>query len=180
MPRTLLSYQVADVSAAARSLREQLQKLERLPSHVELLNMLARAAGFRNFQHFRADSMDARASRPPSVAKDVRLAISPAVEKAARYFDSQGRLTQWPSKESQAKLCLWVIWSQVPSGQRFTEREISDLLKDLNAFDDHALLRRALVDYELVVRTPTGSAYRRIKQPPPPELAPLLERLGLK
>jgi hypothetical protein len=177
MPRTLLSYQVADVSAAARSLREQLEKLERLPSHVELLNMLARAAGYRNFQHFRAGSTGA--ARPPSVAKAVPAAVSPAVEKAARYFDSRGRLTQWPSKESQAKLCLWVIWSQVPRGQRFTEREISDLLKDLNTFNDHALLRRALVDYELVVRTPTGSAYRRIEQTPPPELAPLLVRIGL-
>jgi hypothetical protein len=178
MPKTLLSYQVADVSAAARSLREQLQALARLPSHVELLNMLARAAGFRNFQHFRAE-VSSDASRPPSVAKDVPAQTSAAVEKASRYFDAKGRLTQWPSKDSQARLCVWVIWSRLPRGVRLTEREISDLLKELNTFNDHALLRRALVDYDLVVRTPTGSAYRRIEQEPPVELEPLLERIGI-
>lgn len=178
MPRTQLSYQVADVSAAARLLREQLKRLERLPSHVELLNMLARAAGYRNFQHFRAEVGGSAAAGPPSAAAAPAFDRA-AVEKAARTFDAEGRLVRWPSKESQAILCLWVIWSRVPAAVRFTEREISDLLKEMNALEDHALLRRALVDYGLVTRTPTGSAYRRIEQAPPAELAPLLARLGL-
>jgi hypothetical protein len=56
MPRLQLAYEVADISALARSLRDGLGKLERMPGHVELLNLLARSAGFRNFQHFRADA----------------------------------------------------------------------------------------------------------------------------
>lgn len=59
-----------------------------------------------------------------------------------------------------------------------TERTISDLLKEMNTFGDHALLRRALVDYGLAVRTPTGNAYRCIEQRPPAELEPLLARIG--
>lgn len=175
MPRTLIGYQVADISVAARSLREQLQKFDRLPSHVELLNMMARAAGYKNFQHLRAQS-EAGASAPaPAVVAKVDV---DAIEKAARYFDPDGRLKQWPSKDSQARLCLWVLWSRVPADARMTERQISELLKAQNTFGDHALLRRALASYGFVKRTPSGSSYRRIEQAPPPELGPLLRLIA--
>jgi hypothetical protein len=54
MSRTPLPLHVGDVCAFARSLGRQLADLERTPGHVELLNMLARASGHRNFQHLRA------------------------------------------------------------------------------------------------------------------------------
>ena len=54
MPRSIFSIDIADLSTFAKSLREQIGRLDRQPSHVEMLNLLSRAAGFRNFQHFRA------------------------------------------------------------------------------------------------------------------------------
>lgn len=170
MPRSYLAYEVADVSAAARSLREQLQKLGHLPSHVELLNMLARAAGFRNFQHFRAAARSVDA--PPEPAID-----HAKVEKAARHFGAGGRLLRWPSRDSLAQLSLWVLWSRLPAGANFTELEISELIDTWHTFGDRALLRRALVDYGLVSRTVNGSRYVRIEQPQPSELRALLERI---
>ncbi|MFM7403533.1 MAG: DUF2087 domain-containing protein [Erythrobacter sp.] len=177
MPRTYISYEVADVSAAARSLRQQLRSLDRLPSHVELLNMLARAASFRNFQQLRAQTLDRRASR--SVAANPPPPDLSLVAKAARYFDPNGRLTQWPAKDSIARLCLWVIWARLPIGIVMSDRTISDLLKEMNTFGDHALLRRALVDYQMVERTPACQSYRRIERTPPALLAPLLQTIGL-
>jgi hypothetical protein len=176
MPRTQLAYEVGDVSAAAKSLRAQLQKLERLPSHVELLNMLARAAGFRNFQHFRADIL----ARTPSPGADDPSVDRARVEKAAHHFDPEGRLLRWPARESQAILCLWVLWSRLPGGASFTEIEISELLEGWHSFGDRALLRRALVDYGLVSRTVDGRKYVRVSQKPPAELGPLLRLVGTK
>ncbi len=73
MPRLQLAYEVADISALARSLRDGLGKLERMPGHVELLNLLARAAGFRNFQHYRADAAARqRPSDPPCTRAGAR------------------------------------------------------------------------------------------------------------
>lgn len=54
MPRSIFSIDIADLSTFAKSLREQIGRLDRQPSHVEMLNLLSRAAGFRNFQHLRA------------------------------------------------------------------------------------------------------------------------------
>lgn len=53
-PRILLPLHAEDISVFAKSLRSQLTGCGRVPGHVELLNMLARSAGFANFQHFRA------------------------------------------------------------------------------------------------------------------------------
>ncbi len=175
MPRTQLTYEVADLSAAAKSLRSQLGKLERLPTHVELLNMLARAAGFRNFQHFRSEATARQGAQSSTDGPAVNRGL---IEKAARHFDAAGRLLRWPARESQAVLCLFVLWSRIPRGESFTEREISELLGEWHTFGDHALLRRALVDYGLMARTVDGRKYVRIGQQPPAELEPLLAQLA--
>jgi hypothetical protein len=175
MSRLALPLEVADLSAFARALRDQLDKLEHKPSHVEMLNMLCRSAGFRNYQHFRADA-EARqrlaAAREMKPAPDYQL-----VEKVARHFDGEGRLLRWPSKTPHLKLCLWVLWARIPSGRVLTEREISDLLNRWHVFGDHAVLRRALFEAGLVDRTQDGRKYRRIEQKPPVELSTLLVRV---
>lgn len=176
MPRTVLAYNVADVSKAARSIRQQLLKLERAPSHLELLNILARSAGFRNFQHFRSKRDEMRELEPLPI--DAPPIDTAAVEQTARFFNAEGQLTMWPSKESRARLCMWVIWSRFPAGCDMTERGVNELLKKLNSFGDHALLRRALVDFGLCERTASGNCYRRIEQQPPAELRPLLKQIG--
>lgn len=70
-----------DISAFARALGRQLQAREAPPSHLEVMNMLARAAGYRNFQHLRAaHAAEARLDTPALVAAvDFRL-----VERAAQ------------------------------------------------------------------------------------------------
>ena len=54
MSRLALPFEVADLSAFAKSLRTQLSALDHQPSHVELLNLICQSAGYRNYQHFRA------------------------------------------------------------------------------------------------------------------------------
>ncbi|OJH38367.1 DUF2087 domain-containing protein [Cystobacter ferrugineus] len=172
MSRLALPFEVADLSAFARSLRDQ---LEHKPSHVEMLNLLCRAAGFRNYQHFRADS-EARqrlvAAQEVKPTPDHQL-----VEKVARHFDAEGRLLRWPAKTPHLKLCLWVLWSRIPSGSVLSEREINDLLNRWHVFGDHAVLRRALFEAGLVDRTRDGRKYRRIEQKPPVELGALRARV---
>jgi hypothetical protein len=175
MSRLAHPFEIADLSAFARSLRDQLDKLEHKPSHVEMLNMLCRAAGFRNYQHFRAS---AEARQRLAAAPEVKpVPDYQLIEKVARHFDGEGRLLRWPSRVPHLKLCLWVLWARIPSGRVLTEREISDLLNRWHVFGDHAVLRRALFESGLVDRTQDGRQYRRIEQKPPVELSALLARV---
>ncbi|MCP8883717.1 DUF2087 domain-containing protein [Devosia sp. XJ19-1] len=171
MSRQIHSLHITDLSAFAKGLREQIAALVETPSHVDMLNMLARSAGFRNYQHFKAVSEDA----PPVDPVDLTL-----VEKVSRHFDADGVLMRWPSKNSLQPLCLWALWSRLEPGRDYADRENTELLNAWASFGDHALLRRALVDMGYVTRTADGRTYRRIEQKPPAELSVLLKRVGPK
>ncbi len=178
MPRTAVPLEIADLSPFAKTLRHSLSQHDGLPSHVELLNLIARAAGFANYQHLRADAETA--DRLKAAAEPGPRANLGQVEKAARYFDKDGVLTSWPSRLALQTLSQWVFWSRIPRGQSFTELEISALIRGWHAFGDHALIRRAMVDAKMLERTQNGREYRRIEQAPPAELAPLLEHLAAR
>lgn len=163
------------MSALARSLRAQLAGREHAPGHVELLNMLARAAGHRNYQHFRARAAaQGRLGEEPPTAE---LVDHQRVERTTRHFDAQGRLVRWPARASQQQLCLWALWAAIPAGETFSERQINEFLDERHLFGDHALLRRALYDAGLVFRTADVRIYRRIERRPPPEALALLRHL---
>ncbi|MFN7101553.1 MAG: DUF2087 domain-containing protein [Pseudorhizobium sp.] len=179
MTRTIFPMEVADLSAFAKSLRDQIARLDHAPSHVEMLNLLSRAAGYRNYQHFRST---AGTTDPlPDVARTVDApppADETRVARTIRVFDTDGRIIRWPSKRSQQELCLWLLWSRIPPKRSFSEREIGDHLNGLHLFGDAALLRRDLVDLGLIRRNRDGSDYRRLEKAPPPELKLLLQKLA--
>jgi hypothetical protein len=187
MSREIIPFYADDVSALARALKRELARhgeetaadpaRRKAPGHVELLNMLARATGFRNFQHMRAQ-VDARErlEHPP-------VSLEPAVdyvrvERLARYFDAVGRLTRWPGKHGDRLACLWVLWSRLEPRRVWSEAEINGALNAAHLFGDHALLRRELVDLGMVTRTADGREYRRVEQAPPAEAVALIRHLG--
>lgn len=174
MTKSIFPMEIADLSAFAKSLRKQIEALADKPSHVEMLNLLTRAAGYRNYQHFRSVAQSA------TVLKDWSLKLDPEplpnedrVLKASRHLDGNGQLIRWPGRRGLQELCLWFLWSKIPADTELTEREISDLLSRLHLFGDAALLRRELFDFGLVHRTRDGRQYRRIERKPPVELGML-------
>ena len=155
---------IADLSAFAKSLRRSLSEAEEFPGHLAFLNLVARAAGYRNHQALRA-------MQPASETG------SPLVDKATRVFDAQGRMARWPSQTQVQGLCMWVIWQQIPPQQDLSEPQVNAVLKAANSFGDHVLLRRSLIDHGLVTRSVDGHIYRRIEQRPPEDARALLRRV---
>lgn len=178
MPRSFLPLNADDISAFAKSMRAQLAGRTAAPSHVELLNMLARSAGHRNFQHFRANAAAReRLHHPPEQAKPVDYH---RVERVAGHFDPNAVLLRWPARRSHQQLCLWELWAHVPAGQDQNEADVNALLKTRHRFGDHALLRREMCDAGLLSRTQDGRRYRRIERKPPAEAAALIGHLAMR
>lgn len=176
MSRVSLSFTTEDLSAFAEALGGELRDLGRAPSHLELLNMLARAGGRRNYQHLRAQG----AAQAAIVA---RPALEPAVDyvrlrRTLRLFDAAGRLTRWPPKLWERELVLWALWAGVPPRAALAEKAVNAWLGERHGFADPALLRRWLVDLGFVTRNPDGSAYRRVERRPPPQARALIAALG--
>lgn len=175
MSRTPLPLHAEDISAFARTLGSQLAAREGAPSHLELLNMLARSGGFRNFQHLRAQNEGLRRLAEPAPAPEpVELG---RLRRLARLFDAGGRLLRWPSRRGLEAACLWAVWARIPARQDLSEPELREVLAGAHTFGDHALLRRGLCDCGLMTRTPDGRVYRRVEARPSAEGAALLELL---
>jgi len=174
MPREPIPFATADLSAFARALSHALAERDPAtpPSHVEMLNLLARAAGHRNLQAFQAAM---RVPDAPLAAED-RTAppLSDHARRALRQFDSRGRLRQWPGRFGVQRLAMWILWTRFEAKRVYTEKEVNAVLKGANAFDDHVTLRRELVNHHLLERKSDCSEYRKLAARPDPEARALL------
>lgn len=175
MAKTPLPLNADDITHFSRALSRQLGDTS--PSHLTLMNMVARAAGFQNVQHMRSvysarSRLDRRAD---DAVWDARV-----VERSLHQFDAAGRLSQWPSKRSVQTLALWALWATLPAGQPMREREVGDLLRAEHLFGDPATLRRSMISCGLLIRRADGSEYRRVEQAPPPEAKALIRALAYR
>lgn len=175
MSRQTIPLVADDLSRFTRALAQQLGGAPAPLGHLSLMNMLARAAGFRNVQHLRAahlarSRLDAL-PRPETI--DHRV-----VERALFQFDAAGRLARWPSRRPVQELCLWALWARLPAARTLDERAVSVLLRREHLFEDPAILRRSLAGMGLVERSRDGSAYRRQERRPPAEARELIRILG--
>ena len=180
MPRELTPLVAADLSTFAKTLRAQwAERHERgtgVPSHVEILNLLARAAGHRNVQALRALWLPA--ARVPAPARGPRDAkLTAAADRALRQFDASGRLTRWPTKRTLQVLVLWCLWLRFDAKRRYSEREVNEVLNAHHLFGDHCILRRELVELKLLTRTPGGAEYRKVAARPDAATIALLSAL---
>jgi len=180
MTRHSVPLHADDISSFAKALARQLSDAHvqhaRPPGHVELLNMLARAAGHRNFQSLRARPRPTAASPSPPLATPP-ADLSETAAKALRHYDGWGRLMRWPIKYSVQRLMLWGLWMRFDARRKYTEREVNELLRAWHLFGDHCTLRRELVNMRLLERKSDGSEYRKVPARPDAEAMALLRAL---
>lgn len=164
MSRDVIPFTVADISAFSKTLRASLDGQDPFPTHAQFLGLVAKAAGYQNYQHLRAE-----------LTGEVAL-NEKQLKEAMRVFDDHGRMHHWPKKYSIRGLTLWVFWSRM-SRKEMTEAEVNAVLKEGQTFGDHVLLRRELIDRGLMTRSLDGSSYRKVEQTPPPEAQALIRKL---
>ena len=176
-----------DLSQFAKTLRQQLgEHLEKTPgnapSHVQLLNMLARAAGHRSVQALRAQATLTRVPAPggaaTSAANDtIPTELGAHAAKALTQFDEHGRLSRWPYKFAVQRLAMWGLWLRFESNRSYTEREVNEILKAWTTYGDHVTPRRELVEMKLLGRKSDCSVYWKEPQRPTNEVRALLRAL---
>ena len=191
MSKELFSLQIADVSAFARTLGQALHQRHASkpepPGQVELLNLIARTQGQRNWSALRLAlrlkpqpvqaAVGAQSVLRPLPDADLAAALVPLTDnarKALAQFDQRGRLMRWPVKYSVQKLVMWVLWTRFDGKRSYTEPEVNAILKAANLFFDHATLRRELINHRLMSRQSDCTDYRKLPMRPDDETRALL------
>jgi len=157
---------IEDLSSFATQLRKT------LPGELgqaETLALIAKAAGYRNHQELKAKTPSDETLDPLALKR---------IEDALRTFDADGMMTRWPQKTSVQRLCLTWFWSRLPGRRDLREAEVNEVLKAGEAFGDHVLLRRSLIDHGLVKRATDGTIYRKIEQRPDAEARAVIRALS--
>jgi len=171
MAREATPLVVQDLSSFARGLGRALAARQAAalepPAHVELQNLIARAAGYRNLQALKA-------APPEPVPPGAALPLSDNARRTLAQFDVDGRLVRWPKKFTVQRMAMWVLWTHFESKRKYTEREVNAILKAANAFGDHATLRRELINHKLLARKSDCSEYRKLPARPDDEVRALL------
>jgi hypothetical protein len=177
MSKELFALHIADVSAFARTLghalRERHPAKPAPPGQVEMLNLIARTQGQRNWQALR-QALRLVPPVQPAKTSPVAIPLSDNARKALAHFDTRGRLMRWPVKFSIQKLVMWVLWTRFDAKRSYTESEVNAILKSANLFFDHATLRRELVNHQLMARKSDCSDYRKLPARPGDEARALL------
>jgi hypothetical protein len=178
MTRTLVPLSTPDVSTFAKSLKRSLDErhaaAQAPPSHLELLNLLARAAGLRNFS-----TLKAAAAPAPAAAK---AELSPTARKTLQQFDAEGRLVRLHAKLSVQQMAVWALWTHFASKRSYTEKEVNALLNAHHTFGDPASLRREMVEMGLLGRLDDCSRYWKEAKRPTADVQAFLKawRSGLR
>ena len=75
-------------------------------------------------------------------------------------FMRLGRIEQYPANAAERRdLLAWIADNVFSPGERISERQVNERL--LSYTDDVVLLRRYMVDFGILERTPSGSSYSR-------------------
>lgn len=98
-------------------------------------------------------------------AEGVRAMLVPVPRATGvdRFLDGDGRIDRYPANaDERRRLLEWVVERALPREVVLTEREVGERLEPYAPGGDVAVLRRYLVDHELLERTRSGSEYARV------------------
>ena len=75
-------------------------------------------------------------------------------------FMRQGRIERYPANTAERRALLaWIVREAIEPGEHLTEKQVNERL--LSYSDDVVILRRYMIDFGLLERTPSGSSYSR-------------------
>lgn len=67
------------------------------------------------------------------------------------------RLRLFPKKQKKQYIILKIIVDKIVPNKNYSEKELNEILKII--YPDFVSIRRGLIDYQLMARTPDGKKY---------------------
>lgn len=84
------------------------------------------------------------------------------MQSLSRLLDADGRVVRYPAKFGKRVYAILYIAGKFESGRTYTELEVNECIRAWILFADYVLVRRDLVDYGCLTRTPDCREYKRV------------------
>ena len=82
----------------------------------------------------------------------------------SRFLDADGKIVQLSNKGKYKITILRYLAEKFEENLNYTEKEVNEICNKWHTFRDYFMLRRELLDNELLCRLPDGSRYWRLKK----------------
>ena len=80
------------------------------------------------------------------------------------FLDDAGKIKQIPAPNRTKIPVLSYLASKFEQDKIYSEKEVNGIINEWHTFEDYFILRRLLIDYNFLDRTPTGAKYWVVKQ----------------
>lgn len=81
----------------------------------------------------------------------------------SQFLDDSGRIIQLSEHSEKRRVLLVYLAEKFEPDCNYTEREVNEICSKWHTFGDYFLLRRELIDYDLLSRKQDGSRYWKTK-----------------
>ncbi|MEZ4357779.1 MAG: DUF2087 domain-containing protein [Eubacteriales bacterium] len=75
------------------------------------------------------------------------------------FLDDEGKIIKIPSPNRTKIPLLEYLAGKFTVGKMYSEKEVNQIIDKWHTFKDYFILRRLLVDYNFLKRTPNGEKY---------------------
>lgn len=82
----------------------------------------------------------------------------------AIFLDESAKIKQLPAPNKTKLLVIEYLTGKFEQGRIYTEKEVNEIINQWHTFHDYFILRRLLVDYGFMERTPSGDKYWVVKK----------------
>ncbi len=76
-----------------------------------------------------------------------------------RFLDEDNKIKSWPAKHDMKTAVLEYLSEKFESDVSYTEKEVNEIISNWHTFKDFFLLRRGLIELNLLSRTTDGRKY---------------------
>ncbi len=81
--------------------------------------------------------------------------------KINQFIDSSGKITQLPQRQKARYALLEYLSEKFEMDHIYLEKQVNEIINQWHTFGDYFILRRELIDNELLSRERDGSKYWR-------------------
>lgn len=81
------------------------------------------------------------------------------MENINRFLDDEGRIKIWPVKKDKKLEILRYLSTKFEYDKTYSEKEVNTIIEAWHTFNDRFLLRRGMIEYNLLSRTRDGAKY---------------------